>query len=418
MVIEVVMPKMGDTMKKGKIGKWLKKEGEKVERGEPLLEIETDKTTIEVESRGSGILKKILIREGEEVPIATTIGYIAKEEEALPEELILKPTTVTAEAVREAMLEAERVEEPKAEAVTQIKASPLAKKIAEEKGADLAKVTGTGPGGRITQEDVLRYLASKPPVPTVPTVPAAAPIVEKVAEEVLAPEFQVVPMSSMRRAIAAKMTESKTHVPHFYVSTEVDMTEAVKMRENLIQTVESKTGTRLSFTHLLIKAVAMALQESPKINSTIEGENIKQWRDINIGIAVSLEDGLIVPVLRRANKLNLFEIASEVSKLVERARAKKLREEEFSGGTFTISNMGTLDVESFIPIINVPETAILGIGKITDKPAVVNGQITIRKMMIITVSADHRVVDGVLAAKFMQKAKNLLEAPYSLLLPA
>jgi len=193
---------------------------------------------------------------------------------------------------------------------------------------------------------------------------------------------------------------------------EVDMTEAAKMRRNLIPTFEAETGVRLSFTHLLIKAVATALEEYPQLNSTFEEENIKLWKDVNIGIAVSLEDGLIVPVLRRANTKNLKEIAVEASRLVARAREKRLREDEFYGGTFTISNMGRLDVESFIAIINVPETAILAVGRIADKPAVVDGQITIRKLMTATLSADHRVVDGVLAAKFLQRVKDLLEAPH------
>ncbi len=394
MVTEVIMPKMGDMMTKGKIIKWLKQEGEKVERGEPLLEIETDKTTIEVESRGSGTLRKILMREGE-VPIATTIGYITQEGESLPEKPSAKPAVAIHKPLAEATKAKEKPAKTESEGTTKIKASPLAKKIAEEKGVDLSKVTGTGPGGRITKEDVLASLASQP----------------------AAPEFQLVPLTSMRRAIARKMTESKTHVPHFYVSTVVDMSEAVKARESLVAAVEAKTGVRLSYTHLIVKAVAMALEEFPQLNSSLEGENIKFWRDINIGIAVGLEDGLIVPVLRRANTLGLLEIAVESSKLVAKAKDKKLREEEFSGGTFTISNMGTLDVESFHAIINVPETAILAVAKIADKPAVVNGQIAIRKLMSMTLSVDHRAIDGIQAARFLQKIKNLLEAPYSLLLP-
>ncbi|KPJ58805.1 MAG: hypothetical protein AMJ46_13590 [Latescibacteria bacterium DG_63] len=398
MVTEVIMPKMGQTMEKGKIIKWLKKEGEKVEKGEPLLEIETDKTTIEVEARGSGILRRIVTQEGEEAPIATTIAYIAEEEEPLLEE-ISKPGTPAPETIKEAKPESPRaIETQKAWAATQVKASPLAKRIAEEKGLDLAQVTGTGPGGRITKQDVLEYLAGKP-----------------VEEPSL--EFQVVPMSSMRRAIATKMTESKTHVPHFYVSMEVDMTEAANMRKKLTSTLEGKAGVRLSFTHFLVRAVAMALGEYPQLNSTFEGEDVKLWKDVNVGIAVSLEEGLIVPVLRSANSKNLMEIAVETSRLVERAREKRLREDEFYGGTFTISNMGLLDVESFIAIINVPETAILAVGRIADKPAVLDGQITVRKLMTATLSADHRVVDGVLAAKFLQRVKDLLEAPHELALP-
>jgi pyruvate dehydrogenase E2 component (dihydrolipoamide acetyltransferase) len=416
MVVEVIMPKMGDMMTNGKIIKWLKEEGDKVERGEPLLEIETDKTTIEVESRGTGTLKKILIREGE-VPIATTIAYIANEGETLPAELLSKPATDTAEIAKEAVAETHKPKEKPAEveAAARVKASPLAKKLAEEKGVDLAKVTGSGPGGRITREDILAYLASKPAVAA--AVSVVSPAAEGAAEALSAPEYRLVPMSSMRKAIARKMSESKMHAPHFYIGTDVDMTEAVKMRESLVAAVEAKTGVRLSFTHMIVKAVATALKEFPQLNSSLDGENIKLWRDINIGIAVGLEDGLIVPVLRGANNLSLIQIASEASKLVTKAKEKKLREEEFSGGTFTISNMGALDIESFYAIINVPETSILAVAKIADKPVAVNGQVAIRKMMNMTASVDHRVVDGVQAAKFLQKVKTILEAPYSLLLP-
>ena len=397
MVTEIIMPKMGQTMEKGKIIKWLKKDGEKVERGEPLLEIETDKTTIEVEARDSGIVKT-LAQEGEEVPIATTIGYILKEGESIPEK-ISKPE-LTVEAPKEVT-----VEKPKREA-EKVKASPLARRIAKEKGIDLTQVRGTGPGGRITKEDVLAYLERSGKVPSA----------EKVPVESALPEYEVVSMSTMRRAIARKMVESKTHVPHFYVSVQVDMTEAAKMRESLIPILEAEKGVRLSFTHLFVKAVAMALEKYPQLNATFEDDEFKIWKDINIGIAVSLEDGLIVPVLREANKLSLFEIASRARDLIARAREKKLREEEFSGGTFTISNIGALDVESFIAIINIPEVAILATAKIADKPVVIDGQLSIRKMMTMTLSVDHRVIDGVTAAKFLQEVKRLLENPYLLLL--
>jgi pyruvate dehydrogenase E2 component (dihydrolipoamide acetyltransferase) len=194
------------------------------------------------------------------------------------------------------------------------------------------------------------------------------------------------------------------------------MTEAVKMRNNMLQTIENKIGIRLSYTHLIVKAVAIALEEYPQLNSTFEKGNIRQWKDINIGIAVNLKDGLIVPVLRRANKLNLLEIVSEIHSLIDKARDKRLREDEFSGGTFTISNMGALDVESFIAIINVPETSILAIGRISDKPSVIEGHIEIRKIMNITLSADHRVIDGFVAVSFLKKLKTLLEEPYSITL--
>jgi len=389
MVTEVIMPKMGQTMEKGKIIKWLKKNGEEVKRGEPLLEIETDKTTIEIEARDSGILR-ILAEEGKEVPIATRIAYILKEGEPIP----------TGET-----LEKPKLEKAKAAAM-KVKASPLAKKIAKEKGIDLTQVRGTGPGGRITKDDVLAYLERE----------AKAVSAERVSVEPVFSEYEVVPMSNMRRAIARKMVESKTHVPHFYISVQVDMTEAARIRESLIPILEAKRGVRLSFTHLLIKAVAAALEKYPQLNATVEKDEARIWKEVNIGIAVSLEDGLIVPVLREANKLDLFEIASQASELIARAREKRLRENEFSGGTFTISNMGALDIESFIAIINVPETAILATGRIADKPAVVNGHLAVRKMMTMTLSADHRVIDGVTAAKFLQEVKRLLETPHLLLI--
>jgi len=402
MVVEIIMPKLGQTMEKGTIVEWLKKEGDRVEKGEPILVIETDKATLEVEARGSGILRKILAREGEVVPVTKVIGYIAEEGEPLPETVAPAPTPPTPKS------EATSMEKPKA--TMRIKASPLAKKIAKEKGVDLTQVTGTGPGGRITKEDVLRYLASKPVVaPAHPPLPTPT---TKPAEE-----FKVIPITSMRKAIARKMAYSKTNIPHFYISTEVDMTEAVKMRQSLIPTIEAKTGVRLSITHMLIRAVAMALKEFPQINAVYDEDNIKLLRDINIGIAVGLEDGLIVPVLKNADKMDLVQIASEASRLINSAREKKLREDEFVGGTFTISNLGALDVDSFIAIINPPETAILAVGKIKDKPVAVENRIEIRKMMTMTLSADHRVIDGVLAAKFLQRIKAILEAPYNLLLP-
>jgi pyruvate dehydrogenase E2 component (dihydrolipoamide acetyltransferase) len=388
MVTEVIMPKMGQTMEKGKIIKWLKKEGEMVQGGEPLLEIETDKTTIEIEARGSGILRKILAQEGDEAQIAEVIGYIGTEDEPLPE-AAAKAKAASGKPFGDIILaESKSAKEVHLEPEMKVKASPLAKRLAEEKGVNLALVKGTGPEGRITKEDVLDFLSEKPAV-----------------------EFKLLPVTSMRKAIAAKMTESKTHVPHFYIGVEVDMTEAVKMRDELLPTFETETGVRLSYTNLLVKAAALGLKEYPHLNATLDGENIKLWKNVNVGIAVGLEDGLIVPVLRNANELSLRETTVRMADLVAKAKDKRLREDEFTGGTFTVSNMGALDVDSFIAIINVPETAILAAGRISDKAVAINGDIVARKTMTLTLSADHRVVDGVYAAKFLGKVKELLESP-------
>jgi len=420
MVVEIIMPKLGQTMEKGKIVKWLKKEGERVERGEPLLEIETDKAVLEVEARGSGILKKILAQEGDIVPVTKVIGYIAEEGEEIPETMIQKSIAELKETVAPAPMEATQVSRAIGEEKREkrIKASPLAKKIAKEKGVDLTQVVGTGPGGRITSKDVLDYLARREATKAVVSAPVTA-VPKPEATAVAAAEIeeaQVVPISGIRHAIAKKMAYSKTNIPHFYISTEVDMTEAAKMRNDLIPIIEAKTGVRLSFTHLLIKAVAMALKEYPQLNATCDGENIRISKDVNIGIAVGLEDGLIVPVLKKADSMDLAQIASRVERLVAKARERKLSEDEFTGGTFTISNLGILDVDSFIAIINPPEVAILATGRIRDKPAVVDGEIKIRKRMNITLSADHRAVDGLTAAKFLGRVKELLEKPYNLLL--
>jgi len=397
MVIEVIMPKMGQTMERGKVIRWLKKEGEEVQKEEPLLEIETDKTTIEVESRGAGVLKKILVQEGEEAPIAAVIGYIAKKDEVLPAEINQKAELLAKRSSAEIAVEPLKIVS-NVEDVERIKASPLAKKLADELGVNISQVEGTGPGGRITREDVLAFASKKP-----------SPVVEETA-----PAFQTVPMTSMRKAIAAKMVQSKTSIPHFYVTAQVDMTEAVKLRENLLPAYEAELGVRLSFTHMLVKAVAAALKEFPQLNSTFEDGSTRQWKDVNVGVAVSLDDGLIVPVLRKANELSLKEIAVKTTELAAKAKGKRLREEEFSGGTFTISNMGAFDVDSFVAIINVPEAAILASGSVHDEAAVVNGEFVARKMMNVTLSADHRVVDGIYAAKFLQKVKSLLETPQNL----
>lgn len=388
MVTEVIMPKMGQTMEKGKVVKWLKKEGETVQRGEPLLEIETDKTTIEIEAKGSGVLKKILAQEGEEAQIAEVIGYIGTEDEPLSETETKARAASSKPEAETVLVKPKPTKEVHPEQETRVKASPLAKRLAEEKGINLALVKGTGPEGRITKEDVLDFLAEKP-----------------------AAEFELLPMTSMRKAIAAKMTESKTHVPHFYINVEVDMTEAVKMRDELLPTFETEIGVRLSYTNLLVKAAALGLKEYPHMNVTLDRENIKLWKNVNVGIAVGLEDGLIVPVLKNASELSLRQTTIRMADLITKAKNKKLREDEFTGGTFTVSNMGALDVDSFIAIINVPETAILASGRIKDKAVAINGNIVARKMMTLTLSADHRVVDGAYAAKFLGKVKDLLESP-------
>ncbi len=378
MVTEVIMPKLGQTMEEGKVERWLKKEGDRVERGDILLEITTDKATLEVESYGRGILRKIIVKEGETVPVTQIIALIAEPDEELPE--------IEVPSKKEEVRPEEKVPE------TKIKASPLAKRIAQEKGIDLSQIVGTGPGGRITKEDIL-----------------------KAAEAQVKPGEKIEPLTSMRKAIAEAMVMSKSKAPHYYLTIEVDMSEAVKLREKLIPKIEKEAGVKLSFSHLLIKAVASSLREFLQINSTWTDTGIRRFDEINIGIAVGLEEGLIVPVLRNADKLNLSDIARNSDDLVARAKERKLKADEYSGGTFTISNLGMFGVENFIPVINPPESGILGVGAIMKKPAVVNGKVEVRAIMKLTLSADHRVVDGTVAAQFLQRIKELLEKPEGLI---
>lgn len=394
MVTEVIMPKLGQTMEEGVIEKWVKKEGDRVESGDILLEITTDKATLEVESYASGILRRILVQEGETVPITQVIALIAESDEELPDispklELDRKQEAATVKKDPEASKEgSDSVPCPRPGG--RLKASPLAKKLAQEKGVDLAEVTGTGPGGRITKEDVLK-------------------IVDSGKLKVESEKKNIEPLSPMRKAIAELMSESKRTIPHYYLTIEVDMTASVQRRKELLPEIEKKTGIRLSFNHILIQAVARSLKEFPGLTSRWEEGGIVTEEKVNVGIAVSLDEGLIVPVLREADKKGLEETVLETESLVSRAREKKLKAEEYYGAALTISNLGMLGIENFIPIIIPPQSAILGVGAIVKKPAVIEERLEIRHLMKLTLSVDHRVVDGAGAAQFLQKLKEILE---------
>jgi len=378
MVTEVIMPKLGQTMEEGKIARWVKKEGDRVEKGDVLLEITTDKATLEVEAYGSGILRKILAKEGETVPVTQLIGIVAEEGEELPDlKRQEKPETGKTAEKTETPKKQETKSALQAAAASsgkKTKASPLAKKIASQKGIDLSALKGTGPGGRIVKEDVLSAVPGGEP---------ARP-------------------SRMREAIAAAMSKSKKEIPHFYLTSEVQMKEVARKRENL---------EGVSYTHVIIKAVADALSEFPALNATWEDGKIVNPAEIRIGIAVGVEDGIITPVLSKPDKKTLQEISTQTKQIVERAKAKKLSVDEYSNATFTISNLGMFGVESFLPIIIPPQACILGIGTIVQKCVVIDGNIEIGPVMKISLSADHRIVDGIAAATFTQKLTDILENP-------
>ena len=400
-MINVVMPKLGLTMKDGRIVKWLKTEGETIEQGKPLLEIETEKITAEVEAPASGVLRKILASEDSIVSVGELIAIITEPGEELPpiEEIIEKAKKL----VVAPLPEVEEIEKPAVPPVVEerVKISPLARKLAEEHKIDITKIKGTGPDGRIVKGDVLRAIEEAKAVPTVPVAPPTELV--RIAE--------VVPLKGVRKTIAERLSHSYREAVHVAMTTEVDMTETARLRQRLLPEVEEKAKVSLTYTDMLVKAVAVALKKNPVVNSMLDGDQIKIIKDINIGVAVAVEDGLIVPVIRNADEKSLVEIALYMRDLTEKAKHRRLSLDDVSGGTFTISNLGMFGVDMFRPIINPPQSAILGVGAIKDKPVVVNGQITIRPLMTLTLVFDHRVFDGVLAAIFLKTLKEILENP-------
>ena len=394
MAIVIILPKLDEATQTGKIVKWLKREGEWVEKGEAILEIETEKVNFEVEAEESGILSKVMAEAGDNVAVGTTIAFILQPGEKAPE--VPEPPVRTKERVQ--------VEVPKVTMEAKaIKASPLAKRIAKENNIDLSLVVGTGPGGRITKEDVMQALEESKVVTT--------PLVR---EETELAEEEIVPLSSMREVIARRMTES-FQTPHFYVTVEVDTQELGKTREQLIPIIESKTGIRLTITDLIIKMAAKALEDNPSVNCAYVAGAVKLFKRINIGLVTAVEEGLVVPVIRQANKKLLAEITQARAELVQRARNRKLTMAEMRGSTFTISNMGMFEVDQFSAILQPPEAAILAMGRIADRVVVRDGEIVIRPMMILTLSIDHRVLDAVVGANFLQSLKNYIENPVTIL---
>ncbi|MGB4131265.1 MAG: dihydrolipoamide acetyltransferase family protein [Tepidanaerobacteraceae bacterium] len=431
----VKMPKLGTTMTEGTIVKWLKKEGEPVEKGEIYVEIQTDKVNIEDEAERSGILRKIIAKEGETVKVGEPIAIIADAHEELPDLEIAddKSPEKQEESSQVIMQQEDRTEDEKETIPGKIKASPAAKRVARENQIDLSKVTPSGPNGRIVEKDVLAYIQENKI--------RATPVAKKIAMEkqidlkslqkspveritkadleeqmMMQEEESTIPVLGMRKIIADSMTYSKKVAPHIYLSLEVDMSKVIDIREKLIPLVQDKYDVKLSYNHILIKAVATALRLNPLVNSSFIEEKIILKQNINIGLAVALEDGLIVPVIKDADKKGLGIIAKETAELILKAKNKKLLPDEYQGGTFTITNLGMFDIENFCAIINQPETAILAVGKIMKKPVVVDDEITIRPMMNLTLSCDHRAIDGAVGAKFLQNLKEILEEPMNLLL--
>ncbi len=398
MATTVIMPKLGLTMKEGTIEKWLKQEGDRVQKGEPLVEIITEKLNFQYESPASGILRKILHPEGRAVAVTTPIAIIAEEGEALPEFDAIKP-----EVPAETPMPAAAVRSETKKHGERIFATPAARKIAQKKGIDLSLLKGSGPEGRIVQTDV--FTAAE----RIQTEGARAPVPEQ------KPTEKLIPLKGIRKIIAQRMTESFRDVPHFYLSVEVDMSAVQDLKEKVKDEIEKRAKIKLTVTDILVKVAAAALKEHPIMNSRIEGDQIRLLEEINVGVAIALEDGLIVPVVRRADQKSLTEIASAIRTLTKRARRGKLGLEDVGGGTFTLSNMGMLGIDKINPIINPPECSILGVGRTVEKPVVRGGEIQVRPMAWLTLSSDHRIVDGAAAGLFLNRIQKIIENPAFLL---
>ncbi len=407
MAFKVVMPKLSDTMEEGKVLKWVKKEGDRVEGGEVLAEVETDKANVEMEAFGSGILTKILVKEGEKVPVGHLIAVIAEEGEDITALLAEARTASPASASHAApsvAVAAQAVAEAPPAAGGKVKASPLARKVAAQQGIDLSAVRGTGPGGRIIIRDI----------ETARATPSASPLPGREAAAVAAgPDVEERPLTAIRKTIATRMASSKGPVPHFYLTVEVDMTQVSDLRESINKKGD---GVKVSFTDIIVKACAAALRAHPEVNASFQGDKIRIYKRVHIGVAVAIEGGLITPIIWDCDRKSLSEIAREAKELTERARARKLKPEEYQGATFTVSNLGMYGIEEFSAIINPPEGAILAVGAIVEKPVVVKGVIGVGQRMRLTLSCDHRVMDGVMGAQFLHDLKAILEDPIQLML--
>ncbi len=391
MITKVVMPMLGWTMKEGTIVTWLKKEGEKIEKGEPLLEVETGKVLKDIESPGTGILRIILIPEESTVPVTEILAIIAEPQEDIPDlQNMIEKAKVLLESPEATSIEKSEDRIIKKHPVKR-KISPVAKKIAEKNNIDFNRITGTGPNGRIVRKDVFEFIEMTKYMPRIK---------------------EVIKLTGIRKITADRLSFSYRTAVHVTITMAMNMLEMVKLRHKLLPEIEKKVQSRVTYTDMLVKVLAQTLEEYPILNSTLEDEEIKILENINIGIAVDTGIGLVVPVVREANKKSLTEIALLTRKLIEKARSGNLALNEATGGSFTITNLGMFGIDQGTPIINPPEIAILGVGRIAEKPVVIDGRVEIRPMMNITLSFDHRVIDGALAARFLQNMKQKIEKPY------
>ncbi|HET8736646.1 MAG TPA: 2-oxo acid dehydrogenase subunit E2 [Pricia sp.] len=424
--VEIVkMPRLSDTMEEGTVASWLKAVGDEVEEGDILAEIETDKATMEFESFYSGILLHIGIQEGESAPVDSVLAVIGPEGTNVDAVLNAKPSSGKKEDAASDKKADEKADEKEAEKSQEIKThsdgerifvSPLAKKMAEDKGIDLSNVSGSGDNGRIIKKDIENF---KPAAKAQPGEPAKAPSQEKATGKTVAPvqlpvgeeRSEEVKNSQMRKTIAKRLSESKFTAPHYYLTIEVDMGNAIASRKQ----INEMPDTKISFNDMVVKACAMALKKHPQVNTTWNGDTTKYNHHVHIGVAVAVDEGLVVPVLKFTDQMNLTQIGISVKDVAGRARNKKLKPEEMEGSTFTVSNLGMFGIVEFTSIINQPNSAILSVGAIVEKPVVKDGEIVIGNTMKLSLACDHRTVDGVTGSQFLLTLRTYLENPVTML---
>jgi pyruvate dehydrogenase E2 component (dihydrolipoamide acetyltransferase) len=420
MATNILMPALSPTMTEGTLARWLKKEGEPVQAGDVIAEIETDKATMEVEAVDEGVLGKILVKDGTEgVKVNQPIAVLVEPGEKIPDPPAAAPPAapapkpVAAPAAPAPAATSRGNGEAPAE---RIFVSPLARRMAQQAGIDLSRLKGSGPGGRIVKVDIEAALQTPPPSAPAPAA-APAPHVPAPAPAIAA-AHQLVPNSTMRKVIARRLTESKQTIPHFYVSIDIEIDALLKLREqlNAKSPKEAPGAFRLSVNDMLIKAAAVTLRRIPRVNASFTEDNIILYEDVDISVAVAIADGLITPIVRKADQKGLAAISNEMKDLIARAKSGKLKPEEFQGGGFSISNMGMYGVSEFAAVINPPQAAILAVAAGQQRPVVKGGQISIATMMTCTLSVDHRVVDGALGAEWLAAFKAVVEDPLSLLL--
>ena len=433
MATQVVMPKLSPTMEEGQLARWLKKEGDKVSMGEPLAEIDTDKATMEMQALSNGVLRKILIQEGESAPLGQPIAIIGEADEDISD--LLK----TASAAKPAQATAAPEKLPESDAAPVVEAtprdqgepapststdakkpqgsaaptgriliSPIAARMAAEAGLDLQSLRGSGPGGRIVKSDIEAAKTQKPAAPARKLPPLSALRTTQPGAVHGPSAYRDEPLSEMRRTIARRLVSSLGPIPHFFLTSEIDMERAADTRRSIN---ELYPDAKVSINDLIIKVAAVTLIQHPQVNASFQDKTVRYYEHADIGVAVATENGLITPIVRAAELKSLVEIAGEVHALAERARARKLKPEEYTGATFSISNLGMFGIEEFTAVINPPEGAILAVGAMAPKPVARDNQIAIRQTMRVTMSCDHRVIDGAVGAKFLQTFKQIMENP-------